>query len=190
MRRSKIEAAETRRRIVETAASEFRGRGIAAAGLSDLMAAAGLTHGGFYRHFDSKDQLISEAITAATDSVAEAMTSVASHGEAGAGLKEITTAYLSVDHRDAPESGCPLAALGCEIARSDLASRQAATDGFLKLIDVLAAQTGKPHSEAAKRKAMVALSAMIGALIMSRVVTDPDISTALLEQTAKQLVKA
>lgn len=190
MRRSKVEAAETRRRIVQTAASEFRGKGIAGAGLAELMAAAGLTHGGFYRHFDSKDQLVSEAIAVASESVAEGMASVAARGEPGAGLKEVTAAYLSADHRDDPGTGCPFAMLGSEIARSDQASRQAATDGFLKLVDIIAAQSGKPHSRAAKRKAMVDLSAMIGALTMSRIITDPDISTALLEQTAKQIVKA
>jgi TetR/AcrR family transcriptional repressor of nem operon len=190
MKRSKADAAETRRRIVNTAAAAFRARGIAGAGLADVMAAAGLTHGGFYRHFDSKDQLVSEAIVAATDSVAEAMASVASRGQAGAGLKEVTSAYLSASHRDDLESGCPLAALGSEIARSDHAARQAATEGFLKLVDVLAAQSGRPHSQAARRKAMVALSAMVGALIMSRIVTDPDVSATLLEQTAIQLVKA
>jgi TetR/AcrR family transcriptional repressor of nem operon len=190
MRRSKVEAAETRRRIVETAANEFRRRGIASAGLSDLMAAAGLTHGGFYRHFESKDQLVSEAIAVATESMAEGMASVASRGKAGAGLKEVAAAYLSANHRDDPETGCLFATLGSEIARGDRAARQAATDGFLKLVDIIAAQMEKPHSKAARRKAMVMLSSMFGALIMSRVVTDPLLSRDLLEQTEKQLAKA
>jgi TetR/AcrR family transcriptional repressor of nem operon len=188
MRRSKKEAAETRRRIVESAANEFRRKGIAGAGLSDLMAAAGLTHGGFYRHFESKDELVSEAIKAAVESMFGDLASAVSREEDGGGLRELMAMYLSINHRDDPLSGCPLAYLGTEIARADNASREAATDGFLRLVHLLAAQTGKPNSRAAKRKAMVAASTMIGALMMSRVVTDPEISKTLLDETAMQLV--
>lgn len=190
MRKSKLEAAETRRRIVATAAEEFRRRGIAGAGVSEVMAAAGLTHGGFYRHFNSKDQLVGEAIAAAADSVAQAMSTAVSLDGAGSGLKAATTAYLSRKHRDDPAFGCPLASLGSEIARSDGPTRQAATDGFLRLVDLLAAQAGKPHSEAAKRKAIVALATMIGALTLSRVVSDPALSDTILAAAGGQLDRA
>ena len=123
-------------------------------------------------------------------SVAEAMSTAASSGEAGSGLKAVTTAYLSRKHRDDPTSGCPIASLGSEIARSDGPARQAATDGFLRLVDILAAQSGKPPSEAAKRKAMVALATMIGALTLSRVVSDPALSDTILEVAERQLARA
>jgi TetR/AcrR family transcriptional repressor of nem operon len=82
MKRSKQETAETRKRIVETAATEFRRNGIDGTGLADLMGAAGLTHGGFYRHFDSKDHLVAESCAAAVDSVVESLTSAFQKAEA------------------------------------------------------------------------------------------------------------
>src|SRR6266516_5800071 len=87
MRKSRIEAAKTRERIVTAAAAEFRQHGIAATGLADLMKAAGLTHGGFYRHFDSKDQLVSEASAAALATTTEQMAAVASRQPAQKGLE-------------------------------------------------------------------------------------------------------
>jgi TetR/AcrR family transcriptional repressor of nem operon len=111
MRKSKQEAAETRRRIVKAAAAKFRQNGIGGTGLSDLMAAAGLTHGGFYRHFDSKDQIVAEACAAATES---AIATFFSNKSPQSGLKARVAKYLSPAHRDDPSAGCPLAALGSE----------------------------------------------------------------------------
>src|ERR1700756_4355018 len=105
MKRSKQETAETRKRIVETAATEFRRNGIGGTGLSDLMGAAGLTHGGFYRHFDSKDQIVAEACAAATES---AIARFFSNKSPQSGLKARAAKYLSPAHRDDPSPGCPL----------------------------------------------------------------------------------
>src|SRR5215469_1781589 len=105
MRKSREEAAETRKRIVQAAARQFREKGISATGLADLMKAAGLTRGGFYKHFASKDQLVVEATAAAVDSLLKEM---AAHSTFTSAL----AAYLSAGHRDNPASGCPLAALG------------------------------------------------------------------------------
>src|SRR3954468_7509905 len=112
MRKSKAEAAETRKRIVAAAAAEFRKNGIVATGLADLMKAAGLTHGGFYKHFESKDQLVAEACAEAGRALGERVSANASKGEPVA-------SYLSARHRDDPAGGCPLAALGTELARCD-----------------------------------------------------------------------
>ena len=117
MKKSKLETAETRRRIVKTAAAEFRRNGIHATGLSDLMAAAGLTHGGFYRHFDSKDQLVAEACAAATVTLGETTDASACHGVGKDALEAIVASYLSADHRDNPLDGCVLAGLGSEGAQ-------------------------------------------------------------------------
>src|SRR6266404_4626721 len=167
MRRSNAEAAETRQRIVETAASEFRRDGIHATGLADLMAAAGLTHGGFYKHFASKDQLVAEACAEAVQTaIRESLAAAASEkGRAAA-------AYLSTGHRDNPATGCPLSAIGSELARSDEKTRAAATAGFLKFVEIMAGQFGKIPPATARRRALVAVSTMIGALTMSRIVTD------------------
>jgi TetR/AcrR family transcriptional repressor of nem operon len=189
MKKSKREAAETRRRIVKAAAAEFRRKGIRATGLSDLMATAGLTHGGFYRHFASKDQLVAEACAvamAALDGTGEAS---AREGAGKHGLAAILDDYLSPDHRDNLADGCVLAGLGSELARGDHKTRAAATAGFLKVVDVLAEQYRQTKPEAAKARALVAAAAMVGAVTMSRVVTDPKLSAAILRSTKKRLLE-
>ena len=162
MRKSREEAAQTRKRIVEVASREIRKNGIVATGLNDLMKAAGLTHGGFYTHFASKDQLVAEACTAAVDAA------IASWGmEAQPTINAAVAAYLSTRHRDDPASGCPLAAIGSELSRADKKTREAATEGFKRLVAVLA---GKSETQDARRRALVAVATMIGAVTMSRVV--------------------
>jgi TetR/AcrR family transcriptional regulator, transcriptional repressor for nem operon len=116
MRRSREETAETRRNIVKTAGIRFRQNGICETGLADLMESAGLTHGGFYRHFDSKDQLISEASADAFAANAAEMEAAASTAKGRKVLEAIANAYLSPEHRKDRAHGCPLAALGSELA--------------------------------------------------------------------------
>ena len=170
MKKSKLEAAETRRRIVKTAAAEFRRHGIHDTGLSDVMSAAGLTHGGFYRHFDSKDELVAEACAAAIEPAAENTVASACYGAANDSLEAIVTSYLCPDHRDNLSEGCLLPGLGSELARSDDKIRAVATAGFLKQVEVVATQYRRTKPKAAKARALVAVSAMIGAVMMSRIV--------------------
>jgi TetR/AcrR family transcriptional repressor of nem operon len=134
MRKSREEAAQTRRRIVTAAAGE------------------------------------------AVETIIELMRNAGS--KAGA-------TYLSTRHRDNPAGGCPLAAIGSELGRGDEKTRAVATDGFLKLIEIMARQYGKRG--AGRRRAMVAVSTMIGALTMSRIVTDPELSAEILEAAEKSL---
>ena len=190
MRKSKQEAAETRRSIVKAAAAKFRQNGIGGTGLSDLMAAAGLTHGGFYRHFESKDQLVAEACAAAAESLVEQLAASASRKSPKQGLKTIVENYLSAAHRDEPADGCPLAALGSEMARGDERTCAAATQAFLKLVGVIASQFGKTRPDVARRRALAAAATMIGALTMSRVVTDSELSADILREAEKQLVNS
>jgi TetR/AcrR family transcriptional repressor of nem operon len=190
MRKSKQETAATRQRIIKAAAAAFRKNGIAGTGLSDLMAAANLTHGGFYRHFDSKDQIVAEACTAAVDSLVEQLAAAATGKSPQRGLKTIVEKYLCAAHRDEPANGCPLAALGSEMARADERTRAAATQAFLKLVGVITAQFGKTRPDVARRRALVAAATMIGALTMSRIVTDSELSASILRETAKQLVNS
>jgi TetR/AcrR family transcriptional regulator, transcriptional repressor for nem operon len=190
MRRSKQEAAVTRQRIVEAAAASFRKNGIAGTGLSDLMAAAGLTHGGFYRHFASKDQVVTEACTAAAESLVEQLAASAAKKSRQRGLKAIVENYLSASHRDEPADGCPIAALGSEIARGDERTRVAATQALLRFVEVIASCFGKTPPDVARRRAMVAAATMIGALTLSRIVTDSELSADILREAAKHLVNA
>ena len=178
MRKSRKEAAETRERIVWAAAREFRERGIVATGLADLMKAAGLTHGGFYKHFGSKDQLVAEAFAEALDALIRRLT------DAGPGA---TATYLSDWHRDNPGEGCPLSGIGSELARTDDDTRAVATAGFRKLVDLIAGGFGKPAPAAARARALVAVSTMIGALTMARVVDDPKLSAEILKEARKSL---
>jgi TetR/AcrR family transcriptional repressor of nem operon len=179
MRKSREEAAQTRKRIVTAAAGEFRKNGVVATGLNDLMKAAGLTHGGFYKHFESKDQLVAEACAEAAATLVEMMKTT--------GLSAGAT-YLSTWHRDHPADGCPLAAIGSELGRGDEKTRAVATDGFQKLVEIMAGEFGDIAPDLARRRAIVAVSTMIGALTMSRVVTDPDLSAEILGEAKKSLV--
>ena len=187
MKKSKLEAAETRQRIVKAAAAEFRRKGINNTGLNEVMAAAGLTHGGFYRHFASKDQLVAEACAAAMDSAGEKNRLSRCPGLGKTGLEAILTEYLSKDHRDNLSEGCVLAGLGSELARSDDKTRAAATAGFLTLVDVFAQHYRRTNHETATQRALVAVSAMIGAITISRIVTNPKLSATILRQTKKHL---
>lgn len=190
MKKSKAETAETRRRIVETAAREFRRKGLDATGVADVMAAAGLTHGGFYRHFDCKDQLVAEACAAGMEFIVAKAAAVARRSEGKGGLEAIIESYLAINHRDDRSGGCPLAGLGSELARANDETRAAASAGFVKFVELLAKQTRRRKPEVAKSDALFALSAMVGAVILSRIVTDPDLSTAILSDTKSRLALA
>jgi TetR/AcrR family transcriptional repressor of nem operon len=180
VRKSREDAARTRKRIVSAAAAEFREHGVVATGLADLMNAAGLTHGGFYKHFGSKDQLVAEAFAEALDALIRRLT------DAGPGA---TATYLSDWHRDNPGEGCPLSAIGSELARCDDNTRAVATAGFRKLVDLIAGRSDKPAPAAARARTLVAVSTMIGALTMARVVDDPKLSAEILKEARKSLIE-
>lgn len=188
MRKSKEEAAKTRVRIVHSAATELRKHGIARTGLAELMHEAGLTHGGFYRHFASKNELVAEACAVAMDSLIASMNKGISKKRAGNALKVVISQYLSKDHRDHPEESCPLAGLGSELARCDDDVRKMATDAFQRLADLVEGQLDLPR-EAAKRRAIVSACTMIGAMTVSRIVDDPALSDAILKETERSLVQ-
>jgi TetR/AcrR family transcriptional regulator, transcriptional repressor for nem operon len=182
MRRSKADTSETRERIVKTAASEFRRSGIAATGLSELMATVGLTHGGFYRHFDSKEQLAVEACRDALVSMTDGMA-------AKDDLAVVVNNYLSPKHRDCPESGCPLAALGSEFGRADEGLRAEAADGYLRMVQVIASRLVDLPPREARTRAMVIASAMIGAVTVSRIVKETPTSDAVLSGMRKSILE-
>src|ERR1700747_1038362 len=137
MRKSKRETEEIRKRIVEMAADGVRQHGFAPSGIDELVAAVGLTHGGFYRHFESKEQLVAEATAAAVDALLDTLASAASGKKGRNGLKGAVAAYVLAEHRDNPRDGCPLAALGSELARSDKRVRDVAATGFSRMVEIL-----------------------------------------------------
>lgn len=188
MRRSKSEAAETRRRIVETAASEFKRSGIQATALADVMEAAGLTQGGFYRHFDSKDQLVGEAVEAGMKPVAGFAKAAAADHKGKPALRNIVESYLSREHRGNRSGGCALAALGTELARTDDRTRAIAAKAILELVDVVAEQYEVLGEERSRGQAFFAISALVGALTLSRIVADPRVAGDILRSTVDRLV--
>ena len=190
MRRSRKETAKTRKRIVAAASAEFREHGIVATGLADLMKAAGLTRGGFYKHFRSKADLLREVTTASIELSTATMKASADKRRGLKGLNAAVASYLSLDHRDRTRDGCPLAAMGVELARADAKTRAAATEGFLNYVEVLASQCDSLPPEQAKKRAIAAATTMIGALTMARVVKDAKLSESILKHAADFILRS
>lgn len=187
MKKSKVETANTRKRIVEVAAQEFRRNGIQRTGVAEIMAAAGLTQGGFYRHFASKDQLVAEACAASMSNLVQAAGAAVESGD-DAFLKHLED-FLSCKNRDNWLGGCPLVFVGSELARADKDTRRVASDGYRELVDVIAKQSRHEKPGVAKAEAIFTLSAMIGAVSLSRIVDDARLSAQILEKTKRFLVK-
>jgi TetR/AcrR family transcriptional repressor of nem operon len=181
MRKSRQEAAETRERIVRVAAREFNKSGIQSTGLAEIMEASGLTHGGFYKHFSSKDQLVAESLEKALERINFSM-------EDGS-LKETVGEYLSTRHRDSSEGACPLAALGSELRHADKATREVASNGLEQIVTRIASHLPTLAPREAKARAQAILAAMVGSMILSRVVTDKRLSESLLRDTKAFILK-
>jgi TetR/AcrR family transcriptional repressor of nem operon len=188
MRKSKEETAQTRQRIVEAAAVEFRRTGISGTAVSDLMGAAGLTHGGFYRHFESKDALVKESFAIAIDSLAASMQRSLEGRPGIAGIVAVMEDYLSTCHRDSKDC-CPFVSLSSELARENKGVRDAATHGFLKVAEIIAPHLPGRPAAAAKKEATVILSTMIGAMSIARLVSDKEVSSSILNETKKSLLQ-
>ena len=185
MRKSKAETAETRKRIVETAAKAFRKQGIAATGVAEIMASAGLTHGGFYRHFDSKDQLVTEALSATEKNLVRDSLAAAEQGPRA--MLDVFQDYVTQAYRDNVEDGCPLAAMGSELVRADDATRHAATTSFRKIIETAAPFMRTPDDPQGTDTALSLLTNMVGALTIARMVDDPALSNRILETTRRRI---
>jgi TetR/AcrR family transcriptional repressor of nem operon len=188
MRFEKGHKAETRRRIVKAAALRFRKDGVEAVGIAGLMAEAGLTHGGFYAHFESKEALLREAMVAAMDETRERLTRPAEPD----GLEWLVRRYLRPSHRDTPEDGCAIASLVAEIARHEPATRKVFSGRVEAFLARIAAQL-QDWPEAERSQAAIGiLGVMLGALQLSRAVTDKALSDSVLEsgiQAALRLAK-
>jgi TetR/AcrR family transcriptional repressor of nem operon len=178
MRYEKGHKETTRRRIVETASARFRKDGIEGVGLADLMAEAGLTHGGFYSHFASKEDLVRATIEEAASRSAQ---NFARRIEEG-GLEAWIRAYLRTGHRDHPEQGCAVAALGSELARHPKTTRQGYSENLARLTSSIASHLPSSLRPAAKKKLAIGIFAtLVGAMQMARTVNDPEWSDQILE---------
>jgi TetR/AcrR family transcriptional repressor of nem operon len=179
--------AETHERIVKTAAREIRAHGYDGASVADVMKQAGLTHGGFYAHFESREAMLEEALDCAAGEGRARLTAVGEQAEPGRGLQAIAASYLSDRHVEHPESGCSLAALGSETRRQSPALRRIATRQVRGLAGLLAAQLPGGDTPDNRERALAMLSAMVGALSLSRVVDDPALSRALRDAVLRSV---
>jgi TetR/AcrR family transcriptional regulator, transcriptional repressor for nem operon len=169
----------TRQRIIETSGRRFKRDGIDGSGIATLMADAGLTNGAFYAHFASKEDLVATAVAEQLREQRENFTTLA---PARAGVEQIVRAYLSVEHRDHPDDGCPSAALLDEIGRCTDTTKQAYTDGLLAVIDDLADRLAPEDTQSARVKILSVFAMMIGTLQLSRALVDHQLADAVLEQ--------
>jgi TetR/AcrR family transcriptional regulator, transcriptional repressor for nem operon len=168
MRRSREAAAETRRRIVEQASQFFRGRGIEAVSVADIMGSLGLTVGGFYRHFASKEALVAEALDAA---------SLETTRDRGEGMQAMLLRYLSDEHRRQLGRGCPVAALCSEVAHQSRSTKKAFTVALERLLEVI----DRVAPGAGRRKVLHAAAAVVGGLVLARASADDRLAAEILE---------
>lgn len=185
MGHSQADKADSHDRIVQVAAARFRENGIDGIGVADLMKDAGLTHGGFYRHFDSRDELVAEAVERALREGARAVDAVANIKESP--LAAVVDGYLSTAHRDDLATSCAVTTLAADVARSNDRARSAYTrqvGAYLELLTKLIAGD-KPRSR--RTKAIAALSTLVGAVSMARAVNDEKLSREILRAAADEL---
>ncbi len=180
MRYSREHKLETHARIVKKASVRLREKGAHGIGVADLMKDAGLTHGGFYAHFDSREALVIEAFTHAMDRATERWRKLAEQTPPEKRLAMIVNAYLTPLHRDDPGHGCAMPALGAEIARESPKTRRVFAGRLEQMIDMLAAQIPDVPRKAARKQAMAAIATMMGTLVMARVAGSGDFSDEIL----------
>ena len=186
MGHSKAEKAETHKRIVTIASKRFREDGLAGVGISELMKEAGLTVGGFYKHFDSRDDLVTEAVGAAFGGWKRRVEDAASSGPAVSYAKLIDE-YLNEAHRDNPGAGCAFSALAAEIARSDKRTRALASEQLENDLQLIAGLFAGKNKRAARSKAILTISSLVGAMSLARAVSDEALSLEILKTVAEVL---
>jgi TetR/AcrR family transcriptional repressor of nem operon len=181
MRYSKEHKLETHARIVRKASVRLREKGAHGIGVADLMKDAGLTHGGFYAHFDSREALVIEAFADAMDRSTERWRKLAEQTPPERRLSTIVDSYLTALHRDDPGHGCAIPTLGAEIARESPRTRKAFAAKLEQMIDLLAEQIPEVPKKAARNRAIAVIATMIGTLVMARVAGNGDFSDDILE---------
>lgn len=180
MRYSREHKQETHARIVKKASVRLREKGAHGIGVADLMKEAGLTHGGFYAHFDSREALVIEAFAYAMDRSTERWRKIAGETPPEKRLATIVENYLTPVHRDDPGHGCAVPTLGAEIARESLKTRKACAAKLEQMIDMMADQVLDVPRKTARKQAVAALSTMIGTLVLSRIAGNGEFSDEIL----------
>lgn len=186
MRVTREKAAENRARIIAVASALLREKGFEGIGVAEIMKAADLTHGGFYGHFDSKDDLATQACDAALTRSAERWREIRESAGDKA-FEAMITHYLSPRQYDSSGRGCALVALGAEAPRQPKSVRAVFRDGFMRLVDVLMAVI--PGSKSARRrKSLAVLAQLVGAGVLARAVNDDALAKEILEAAKQDLL--
>jgi TetR/AcrR family transcriptional regulator, transcriptional repressor for nem operon len=186
MKVSKEVMAAHKEQIVASAARRYRERGLDGISVADLMNEVGLTHGGFYRHFSSKDELIAlAALRAVSDTITE-WGKVAADAT-GDRLEAVVRYYLSLRHHDHPETGCLAAALGCELSRLPSSVKDAVTDGEGQIIDFLSGIAPGKTKSLRRKQAIVAFASMVGGMILARMTSNGELRHEILKAVAHAL---
>jgi len=175
-------------RIVSAAARAIRRSGYDGTGVADIMREAGLTHGAFYAHFASREDMLAEAADRACAESAAAAAGAVAAAPRGKALESMLCAYLSSEHVEHAEMGCPLAALGSETPRQAPEVRRVTTRHIKEMIDLLARQSPDWGQPGAHEQALVTIATMVGALLLARAVDEPALSARLREAALKRLL--
>jgi TetR/AcrR family transcriptional repressor of nem operon len=189
MRVSRIQAEENRQTVINVASRLFRERGFDGIGLKDLMKAAGLTQGAFYKQFASKDDLAAQASKRAMESATHRW-AAATAAKPEDPLGAVIAFYLSMGHRAERMDGCPVVALGAEAARQGSDVKASFETGIREYLEMLDSWVGAADGKEPGGKAMAILSTMVGAVLLSRAVNDPDLARGFLEAAADQVREA
>ena len=188
MRRTATRSKEvTHERIVGAAARAIRRSGYHGTGVADIMRDAGLTHGGFYAHFPSREAMLAEAADRAGSESVAIMERIAADSPPHRALQAMMQAYLSKAHLEEIERGCAVAALGSEMPRQAPEVRRAATRRIKEMIDLVARQSPDWGQAGAHERALFTVAAMVGALVLARAVDDSRLSDALRDAALKHL---
>ena len=183
---SKAQKTRTHQRIVGIASKRFREKGLARFGIAEIMKEAGLTVGGFYKHFDSRDDLVAEAVSSAFGGWRRRV-DAAKSGGLPVSYEKLIDDYLSETHRDNPGAGCAFSALAPEIARSDKRTRKLTSEQVRNDIQLIAGLLPEKDKSGARSKAILTFSALVGAMSLARAVSDEALSREILETVAELL---
>jgi TetR/AcrR family transcriptional repressor of nem operon len=180
---------ETRERILRAAARAIRKHGYEGVGVADVMKEAGLTHGGFYAHFESRDALLAAAVDQEGVESTEHLTRAIAAAQPGQELTALVDAYLSDGHVAAPEQGCAVAAAGSEVPRQEAQVRRAASRRIKDFIGLIERQFPEWGKSAAHDKAMGIAATLVGSVVLARAVDDPQLSKRI-RKAARELIRA
>jgi TetR/AcrR family transcriptional regulator, transcriptional repressor for nem operon len=186
MGHSQTEKKSNHERIVRTAAKRLREKGLESVAIADVMKEVGLTVGGFYKHFDSRGDLVAEALRAASGTWQRQLQAAVSGGPPLT-FEKLVDDYLSERHRDRPGSGCPIAALAGDVSRSNKHIRGMVTGQIRDALELIAALVPVKNNESARKRAILGFSALVGAVALSRAVSDEALSSEILKSVSDLL---